>query len=62
MRDKPQTEHKTVQKRKYFQSMEPMTGTNNLSSRENVLFVMLEGRKQTPIFAAHQWGLLCSLL
>ena len=46
MRDKPQTENKTVQKRKYFQSMEPMTGTNNLFSRENVLFVMLIRRKE----------------
>ena len=34
-----------VQKR-YFQSIEPMTGTNNLFSRENVLFVMLIRRKE----------------
>lgn len=46
MSDKPQTENKTVQKRRYFQSIEPMTGTNNLFSRENVLFVMLIRRKE----------------
>ena len=39
-----------------------MTGTNNLFSRENVLFVMLIKRKLDSDICCSSVGLLCSLL